>query len=76
MRKINRNQLNQIRFRGKDIIDIRLGKAPIKADGEKHLMICGGTACHASNSEQVRDALGMPLKERSKREDFLIDVRL
>ncbi|MBW1738137.1 MAG: NADH-quinone oxidoreductase subunit NuoF [Deltaproteobacteria bacterium] len=64
MGKINRNQLNQIRFRGKDIIDIRLGKAPIKADGEKHLMICGGTACHASNSEQVRDALKREVETR------------
>jgi len=64
MGKINRNQLNQIRFKGKDIIDIRLGKVPIKADGEKHLMICGGTACHASKSEPVRDALKREVETR------------
>ena len=64
MGRINRNQLNEIRLRGKDIIDIRLGKVPIKADGEKHLMLCGGTACYASKSEPVRDALKREVETR------------
>jgi NADH-quinone oxidoreductase subunit F/NAD(P)H dehydrogenase (quinone)/NADP-reducing hydrogenase subunit HndC len=55
MGRINRDQLNEIKSRGKNIIDIRLGKAPV--DGEKHLMVGGGTACHASRSEPVRDAI-------------------
>jgi len=55
MGRINRDQLNEIKSRGENIIDIRLGKAPV--DGEKHLMVGGGTACHASRSEPVRDAI-------------------
>ncbi len=57
MGAINRNQLNQIRSSRKGIVDIRLGKVPVKADGEKHLMICSGTACQASRSLLVRDAI-------------------
>jgi len=55
MGRINRDQLNEIKSGGENIIDIRLGKAPV--DGEKHLMVGGGTACHASRSEPVRDAI-------------------
>jgi len=57
MGRIERDRLDEIRRRGKPIMDVRLGKVPEKADGERHLMICGGTACHASGSEQVRDAI-------------------
>ncbi|MCD6295342.1 MAG: NADH-quinone oxidoreductase subunit NuoF [Deltaproteobacteria bacterium] len=64
MGKINRNQLNEIRSKGKDIVDIRLGKAPIRVDGEKHLMICGGAACYASKSGLVRDALKKEVETR------------
>ena len=62
MGRINRDQLNEIKFRGKGIIDIRLGKTLV--DGEKHLMIGGGTACHASRSELVRDALKKEIETR------------
>ena len=62
MGRINRDQLNEIRARGKNIIDIRLGKTPV--DGEKHLMIGGGTACHASRSEPVRDAIREEIEKR------------
>lgn len=62
MGRINRDQLNEIRARGKNIIDIRLGKTP--ANGEKHLMIGGGTACHASRSEPVRDAIREEIEKR------------
>jgi hypothetical protein len=50
MASITRGQLDEIRSRGQAIVDIRLGKVPVTRDGEKHLMICGGTACHASRS--------------------------
>jgi NADH-quinone oxidoreductase subunit F/NAD(P)H dehydrogenase (quinone)/NADP-reducing hydrogenase subunit HndC len=62
MGRINRDQLNEIKFRGKGIIDIRLGKTLV--DGEKHLMIGGGTACHASKSEPVRDAIREEVEKR------------
>ncbi len=62
MGRINRDQLDEIKSEGKSIIDIRLGKAPV--DGEKHLMICGGTACHACKSEPVRDAIKKEIEKR------------
>ena len=62
MGRINRDQLNEIKFRGKGIIDIRLGKTLV--DGEKHLMIGGGTACRASKSEPVRDAIREEIRKR------------
>jgi len=64
MGRISRDQLNEIKLRGKGIIDIRLGKVSVRADGEKHLMICGGTACHASRSKPVRDALKREIETR------------
>ncbi len=62
MGRINRDQLNEIKSRGKNIIDIRLGK--VSVDGEKHLMVGGGTACHASKSEPVRDAIREEIEKR------------
>jgi len=64
MRRITTSQLNDIRSRGKKIIDIRLGKVPVTVDGEKHVMICGGTASHASGSQRVRDALKNEIENR------------
>jgi len=64
MPAVTRDRLNEIRAKGQDIIDIRLGKVPATDDGQRHLMICGGTACRASKSELVRDALGSEI-ERS-----------
>jgi len=64
MGRITRDQLNEIRSRGKKSIDIRLGKIPVTVDGEKHLMIFGGTACHASRSEPVLDALKREIENR------------
>ena len=64
MGAINRNKLNKIRSRGKDIIDIRLGKVPVKPDGAKHLMICGGTACQASRSLLVKDAIKKEIEKK------------
>ncbi len=57
MEAITRHQLNEILSRGQSMVDLRLGKVPVTPDGEKHLMICGGTACRASKSELVRDAI-------------------
>ena len=64
MGRINRDQLDEIKSEGKSIIDIRLGKVPIEVNGEKHVMICGGTACHASKSEPVRDAIKREIETR------------
>ncbi len=64
MGAITRGQLNEIRAKGQGIMDICLGKVPAKSDGEMHLMICGGTACHASRSELVRDALKSEIERR------------
>ena len=57
MSKIDRDMLNEIREKGKRTFDIRLGRVPVTPDGEKHLMICGGTACHATHSRDVKQAL-------------------
>jgi NADH-quinone oxidoreductase subunit F len=57
MGNITRHQLEEIKARGKHTVALRSGSVPISTDGEKHLMICGGTACKASRSELVRDAL-------------------
>jgi NADH-quinone oxidoreductase subunit F/NAD(P)H dehydrogenase (quinone)/NADP-reducing hydrogenase subunit HndC len=57
MPALTRDRLNEIRAKGQDMVDIRLGKTPVTGDGKRHLMICGGTACRASKSELVRDAL-------------------
>ena len=57
MGNITRDQLEEIKAKGKHTVALRSGTVPISADGEKHLMICGGTACKASGSELVRDAL-------------------
>jgi NADH-quinone oxidoreductase subunit F len=64
MGRIDRDQLNEIKRKGKPIIDIRLGKVPVDADGERHLMICGGTACHASGSELVGDAIKKEIESK------------
>ena len=64
MGRIAREQLNEIRSRGGRAVDIRLGKAPITVEGEKHLMMCGGTACHASRGALVRDALKKEIEKR------------
>jgi len=57
MGNITRDQLEEIKAKGNHTVALRSGTVPISADGEKHLMICGGTACKASGSELVRDAL-------------------
>jgi len=57
MGSITRDQLNEIRTNGQASVAIRSGKPTTARGGEKHLMICGGTACRASRSELVRDAL-------------------
>lgn len=64
MGRIDRKKLDEIKSGREDVIAIRLGKMPVKIDGEKHLMICGGTACHASKSEPVRDALKKEIEAR------------
>jgi NADH-quinone oxidoreductase subunit F len=64
MGSVTRDRLNEIRARGQDIVDIRAGKVPAARDGERHLMLCGGTACHASRSELVWDALQSEIEKR------------
>ncbi len=57
MGRITRKQLQEIRAKGEQTVGLRSGKVAISVDGEKHLMLCGGTACKASRSGPVRDAL-------------------
>jgi NADH-quinone oxidoreductase subunit F len=64
MGNITRDQLEEIKATGKHTVALRSGTVPISADGEKHLMICGGTACKASRSEPVRDALKREIQNR------------
>jgi NADH-quinone oxidoreductase subunit F len=64
MGRITRDQLNEIRSREEKLVNVRLGKVPVTVDGEKHLMMCGGTACHASRSGLVRDALKKEIGKR------------
>ena len=64
MKTIDRNQLNELKSSGKHRIDIRLGKVPIEVNGEKHVMVCGGTACHACKSEPVRDTIKREVQAR------------
>ena len=61
MFKLDRDKLNEIKKREKLTFELRLGKVPIIPDGEKHLMICGGTACHATHSRDVKEALKQEL---------------
>jgi len=64
MGSITRDQLNEMRANGQARVAIRSGKVAAARDGEKHLMICGGTACRASRSELVRDALRTEIERR------------
>lgn len=64
MLKLDRDKLNEIRARGRQAFDIRLGKVPVTPDGEKHVMICGGTACHATHSREVKKALIQEIEGR------------
>ena len=54
---ITRATLQEIKERQTHTVAIRSGRIPATPDGEKHLMICGGTASHASGSQQVLHAL-------------------
>jgi len=64
MGNITRDQLEEIKTKGKHTVALRSGEVPISVDGEKHLMISGGTACKASRSELVRDALKREIQNR------------
>jgi len=64
MGNITRDQLEEIKTKGKHTVALRSGTVPISVDGEKHLMISGGTACKASRSELVRDALKREIQNR------------
>ncbi len=64
MSKLDRDKLNEIREKGRHAFDIRLGNVPVTPDGEKHLMICGGTACHATHSREVKKALIQEIEDR------------
>jgi NADH-quinone oxidoreductase subunit F len=65
MGRITRKQLDEIKAKGKRTVALRAGEVPISADGEKHLMLCGGTACKASRSELVRDALKREIEDNN-----------
>ena len=46
--------------------------APGKPDYPYHLMICGGTACHASKSVEIRDRLLKEVEKRGLQDDAII----
>ena len=64
MLKLDRDKLNEIKKGEKHTFEIRLCKVPVTPDGEKHLMICGGTACHATHSRDVKKALEQELADQ------------
>jgi NADH-quinone oxidoreductase subunit F len=54
---ITREKLQEIKETQAHTVAVRSGRIPATPDGEKHLMICGGTASHASGSQRVFHAL-------------------
>ena len=64
MAPISRDKLNKIKTNGQHRMEIRLGKIPSEVDGEKHLMIGGGTASHASKSRPVKEAIEKEIQKR------------
>ena len=54
---ITRETLKEIKETQEHTVAVRSGRIPATPDGEKHLMICGGTASHASGSQRVLHAL-------------------
>jgi len=54
---ITRETLQKIKETQAHTVSVRSGRIEATPDGEKHLMICGGTASHASGSQGVLQAL-------------------
>jgi NADH:ubiquinone oxidoreductase subunit F (NADH-binding)/(2Fe-2S) ferredoxin/Pyruvate/2-oxoacid:ferredoxin oxidoreductase delta subunit len=61
---ITRDKLNKIKTNGQHRMEIRLAKIPAAFDGERHLMIGGGTASHASKSLPVKEAIEKEIQKR------------
>ncbi len=57
MAKLSISDLAQIKQRASSTFQLRSGQEPVDIKGHKHLLICGGTGCHAAGSQTVRDAL-------------------
>lgn len=71
MAKLKIEDLKQIRESALAGISLRMGDTAVKGktgaiikDGDKHLLICGGTGCHASGSIAVRKALSDELERK------------
>jgi NADH-quinone oxidoreductase subunit F len=54
---ITRETLQKIKEAQAHTVALRSGRIAATPDGEKHLMVCGGTASHASGSQRVLQAL-------------------
>ena len=39
--------------------------SPNIVENEKHIMVCGGTGCKASNSDKIIDALNSAIEEKN-----------
>jgi NADH-quinone oxidoreductase subunit F/NAD(P)H dehydrogenase (quinone)/NADP-reducing hydrogenase subunit HndC len=57
MSKLTVSDLSPLRDRNRRGLALRLGEAPPAEAAERHLLICGGTGCHAAGTAEVKTAL-------------------
>jgi len=56
--KLDPQQLTQLKSTNSALINLRLDKPAAPGDNiERHLLICGGTGCHAAGTAEVKTAL-------------------
>ncbi len=77
MPKLTVNDLQEIKKKTQIDVATRLGVAPDGAALEaghasKHLLLCGGTGCHATGSIGVKDALMQEIAKRGREKDFQV----
>jgi NADH-quinone oxidoreductase subunit F/NAD(P)H dehydrogenase (quinone)/NADP-reducing hydrogenase subunit HndC len=57
MSKLRVSDLKPLRDQNRRELALRLGEAAPQAAGQRHLLICGGTGCHAAGTAEVKTAL-------------------
>ena len=77
MPKLTVNDLQEIKKKTQIDVATRLGTAPDDAALEaghasKHLLLCGGTGCHATGSIGVKEALMVEIAKRCREKDFQV----
>ncbi|MBW2283641.1 MAG: NADH-quinone oxidoreductase subunit NuoF [Deltaproteobacteria bacterium] len=77
MPKLTVEDLQKIREKNQIDTATRMGETPEDAGpgtghAAKHLLLCGGTGCHATGSIAVKDALLAEIAKRGKEADFQV----